>query len=113
MLPYWQHPNRKFFVMHVISRKRLVEFWSKCPDAKEPLDVWYQMAKKSKWRNLAETRQSFPHADPYKECTIFNIGGNKYRMITKIYYEDRTILIRAVLTHAEYDKEKWKDDCSC
>ncbi|PYV05641.1 MAG: hypothetical protein DMG10_04320 [Acidobacteria bacterium] len=41
------------------------------------------------------------------------IGGNKYRLITKIYYEDQTVLIRFVLTHTEYGGEKWKDDCNC
>lgn len=113
MLPYWQHLNRKIIVMHIISRKRLVKFWSEYPDAKEPLDVWYRMTQKARWKNLAETRQSYPHADLYKECTIFNIGGNKYRLISKIYYEDQTLLIRFVLTHPDYDREKWKDDCSC
>ncbi|MGH9935566.1 MAG: type II toxin-antitoxin system HigB family toxin [Blastocatellia bacterium] len=47
------------------------------------------LTKRAAWRNLAETRQTFPHADPYQECTIFNIGGNKYRLITKIYYESK------------------------
>ena len=99
--------------MHIISRKRLREFWQRHPDAKEPLDTWYRMTRRAAWRNLAETKRTFPHADPYKECTIFNIGGNKYRLITKIYYEDQTVLISFVLTHPEYDHEKWKDDCSC
>lgn len=99
--------------MHIISRKRLKEFWQRHLDAKEPLDTWYRMTKRAVWGNLAETRRMFPHADPYKECTIFNISGNKYRLITKIYYEDRTVLIRFVFAHSEYDHEEWKDDCSC
>lgn len=103
----------KGFALHIISRKRLREFWRQHPDAKEPLDTWYRLTKRAAWRNLAETRQTFPHADPYQECTIFNIGGNKYRLITKIYYEDQTVLIRFVLTHPEYDRGKWKDDCNC
>lgn len=101
------------FALHIISRKRLREFWQKHSDAKEPLDAWYRMTKRATWRNLAETRQTFSHTDPYQECTIFNIGGNKYRLITKIYYEDQTVLIRFVLTHSEYDRENWKDDCNC
>jgi mRNA interferase HigB len=99
--------------MHFISRKKPREFWERYPDAKEPLDAWYRATKRAKWRNLAETRQMFSHADPYLECTIFNIGGNKYRLITKIYYDDQTVLVRFVLTHAEYDKETWKNDCNC
>lgn len=97
--------------MHIISRKRLREFWQLHPDAKEPLDAWYRITKRAAWQNLAETRQDFPHADAYRACTIFNIGGNKYRLITKIYYEDQTVLIRFVLTHPEYDRGRWKDDC--
>ena len=99
--------------MHIISRKRLREFWQRHPEAKEPLDTWYRMTRRAAWRNLAETKRTFPHADSYRECTIFNIGGNKYRLITKIYYEDQTVLIRFILTHSEYDREKWKDDCNC
>ncbi|MGH9840718.1 MAG: type II toxin-antitoxin system HigB family toxin [Blastocatellia bacterium] len=100
------------FPVHIISRKRLKEFWERHPDAKEPLDTWYRAAKRAKWQNLAETREMFPHADPYGTCTIFNIGGNKYRLITKIYYDDQTVLIRIVLTHPEYDRGRWKDDCN-
>jgi len=99
--------------LHIISRKRLREFWQQHPDAKEPLDTWYRITRRGAWKNLAETRWEFPHADPYRKCTIFNIGGNRYRLITKIYYEDQTVLIRFVLTHTEYDRERWKDDCNC
>jgi mRNA interferase HigB len=97
--------------VHVISRKKHREFWEVHPDAKDSLDAWYRTTKRAKWRSLAETRETFPHADPYGSCTIFNIGGNKYRLITKIYYEDQTVLLRFVLTHPEYDREKWKNDC--
>lgn len=99
--------------MHIISKKKLREFGQKHPDAKEPLDAWHRIAGRVKWRCLADARLAFPHADPYKECTIFNIGGNKYRLITKIYNEDQIVLIRFILTHPEYDRGKWKDDCYC
>lgn len=99
--------------MHIISIKRLREFWEKHPDAETPLRNWYRITEKANWQNLAETRVDFPHADPYAECTIFNIAGNKYRLITKIYYQQQTVLIRFVLTHADYDREGWKNDCHC
>jgi HigB_toxin, RelE-like toxic component of a toxin-antitoxin system len=60
-----------------------------------------------------ETRLDFPHADPVGECTVFNIEGNKYRLITKIRYNKQRVYIIHVLTHKEYDREKWKDDCNC
>ncbi len=97
--------------MRVITKKRLQEFWEKHPDSKEPLLSWYKIAKKSVWKNLVEVRKDFSHADLAGVCTVFNIGGNKYRLITKIYYPGKKILIRFVLTHAEYDKKSYKNDC--
>lgn len=98
--------------MHVISRKRLREFWKQHPDAQNPLESWYQSAKKATWQNLIEVQADFPHADLVGKCIIFNIGGNKYRLISKIYFDDQVCLVRFVLTHSEYDKDKWKVDCT-
>ncbi len=86
-------------------------FCDKYPDAKVPLDAWYQIAEKASWHNIFEVKQSFPHADAVGSCTVFNIGGNKYRLITKIKYNKQVIYIRVVLTHKEYDKNEWKRDC--
>ena len=99
--------------MHVISRKRLREFWSNNPNAKSPLSDWFRVVRRASWRNLADIRTVYPHADAGGECTVFNIKGNDYRLITKIFYRHQTVLVRFVLTHKEYDKEKWKDDCNC
>ncbi len=99
--------------MHIISIKRLREFWEIHPDAETPLRTWYRITSKATWQNLAETREDFPHADSYEECTILNIAGNKFRLITKIYYQQQTVLIRFILTHSEYDRERWKNDCNC
>ncbi len=97
--------------MHIISKPRLREFWTQHSDAEIPLLNWYKQTGKADWKNLAETRELFPHADSIGECTIFNIGGNKYRLITKINYKKKIVYVRFVLTHFEYDKDKWKDDC--
>lgn len=97
--------------MHVISRKKLREFWEIEKQAETPLDNWYRTAKKENWQNIAQVRQFFPHADIFGNCVVFNIGGNKYRLITKIFFDDKTVLVRFVLTHKEYDKDEWKIDC--
>ncbi|MBA3765526.1 MAG: type II toxin-antitoxin system HigB family toxin [Acidobacteria bacterium] len=99
--------------MHVISRKRLKEFWEDNLDAETALSEWFKTVSKAKWENLVEVRCVYSHADVVGDCTIFNIRGNNYRLITKIYYKHQTVLIRSVLTHDDYDEEKWKDDCNC
>lgn len=100
--------------MRIFALKTLREFWEKHPDAEEPLRTWYRITEKATWQNLAETRRDFPHADPVGTCTVFNIGGNKYWLITGIrYHQKQRVYILHVLTHAEYDRENWKDDCYC
>lgn len=99
--------------MRVISKRRLREFWEKHPDSQSPLEEWYKLTRKASWRNVAEVRATFRHADPVGTCTIFNIKGNNYRLIAKIDYAYQKVFIKYVLTHAEYDKEKWKDVCGC
>jgi mRNA interferase HigB len=95
----------------VISRKALAAFAAKHPDAAEPLDNWYRRTRRASWSHLSDVRIDYPHADVVGTCTVFNIKGNAYRLITKIFYRQQKVLIRFVLTHKEYDKEKWKDDC--
>lgn len=97
--------------MHIISRKTLLEFAKKHPASYQPLDDWYRTARKATWQSIADVREVFPHADAVGDCTIFNIGANKYRLITRISYEKKVIFIRHVLTHFEYDKGSWKNEC--
>ena len=95
--------------MHVITRKRLNEFAEKYPETKTALAQWYSLAKHNDFSNLAELRAIFPSADPVGKLTVFNVGGNKVRLIAAIHYNRKRIYIRAVLTHAEYDEGKWKE----
>lgn len=99
--------------MHIISKKRLQEFWKKHSASETSLKSWYKITKKASWKNLADTRTDFPHADLAGVCTIFNIAGNNFRLITKIFYPNKKVLVRFVMTHAEYDKEGYKNDCEC
>lgn len=99
--------------MHVISRKKLREFWANHPDAEAPLTAWYKIARKARWRRFADIRAVLPGADQVGKCVVFNIGGNKYRLIAIISRRWRKLYVRFVLTHREYDRENWKDDCEC
>ncbi len=95
--------------MHVITRKRLNEFAEKYPETKAALANWYSLAKHHNFSNLAELKAIFPSADLVGKLTVFDIGGNKVRLIAAIHYNRSRIYIRAVLTHAEYDEGKWKE----
>jgi mRNA interferase HigB len=94
--------------VHVISRKKLLEAAGVHADLAGPLEVWYRIAKAAQWESLEDVRQQFPSADGVGKHTVFNIKGGNYRLISEIYYQTQTLLIRYVLTHAEYDKEGWK-----
>jgi len=99
--------------VHVISRRAIREFAKRHPDAGPPLHDWYRLTCRAHWRNLDDVKTSFPHADLVGDCTVFNVGGNKYRLVTIIIYAVQRVYIRFVMTHAEYDKERWKHDCGC
>src|SRR5262245_26858969 len=94
--------------MHIISRRKLREFSEDHPDAREALDHWYNAARRAIWRNFSDLRATFGGADQVGHFVVFNVGGNKYRLIVWIYYSDAVILIRHVLTHKEYDRGDWK-----
>ncbi len=91
--------------MHIISRKKLNEFAVGYPEVKTA----FQLIKQSHFNSFAEVKQIFSTADQVGKLTVFNIGGNKVRLITAIHYNRKKVYIRAVLTHSEYDLNKWKE----
>ena len=98
--------------MRVISIRLLKTFWERHADAEGPLKAWYKTTRKADWKNLKEVRETYSKADGVSSLrgeilTVFNIGGHKYRLITRIRYDWGLINIRYVLTHREYDREKW------
>ncbi|HLL70324.1 MAG TPA: type II toxin-antitoxin system HigB family toxin [Pyrinomonadaceae bacterium] len=95
--------------MHVITRKRLNEFAERYPETKTALAHFYDLAKHNDFSNFAELRTLFPSADQVGKLTVFNIGGNKVRLVAAIHYNRRKVYIRAVLTHAEYGEGRWKE----
>ncbi|PZS04619.1 MAG: type II toxin-antitoxin system HigB family toxin [Chloroflexi bacterium] len=89
--------------MHVISKSAWRTFVRLHPDSEKSLDTWHRMARAHSWQNLLQVRETFRHADVVGRYTIFNVGGNKYRLIVEINYKRQVIYIRDILTHQEYD----------
>ena len=96
--------------MHVISKKKLREFWQRHAPAESPLRAWYATARKATWRTFADVRRDFGSVDVYRQFLIFNIGGNKFRLIVVAHFNRGRLYVRHVLTHKEYDKGDWKGD---
>jgi mRNA interferase HigB len=94
--------------LRVISFGRLREFWTAHADSEVALRTWFAIAKKATWRKLVEVQATYAKAEAVGDLTVFNIKGNRYRLIAKIEYRLQIIYIRCILTHAEYDKDKWK-----
>jgi mRNA interferase HigB len=96
--------------MHVISRRKLREYCQKHADSCQALDDWYITASRAEWVSLVEIQAVYPQAEAVGNFTVFNIKGNKYRLIVSVNYAKQIIYIKYVLTHAEYDKDNWKND---
>ena len=94
--------------MHIISRKALRLFWEKHPDSQLALARWFKIVQQTDFRDFNAIRMAFPSADKVGKWIVFNIGGNKYRLITSIHFNRGRVYIRHVLTHKEYDKGSWK-----
>jgi mRNA interferase HigB len=94
--------------VHIISRKALIQFWEKHPDSKTPLARWYKVLDKTDFHSFAELRRAFPSVDRVDDLFIFNIAGNRYRLITSIHFNRGKVYVRHVFTHTEYDRGDWK-----
>ena len=98
--------------MNVIAYRTLRAYSEKNASAKTPLDAWHKEMKRASFKNFNELRAQFPSADyvPDGEFTIFNIGGNNYRLAASVHYPTGIVFIRRIMTHAEYDKGAWRND---
>lgn len=94
--------------MHIITRKRLMEFAEKHPDCATVLKSWHRIVKHTDFISFHDLRRTFPSADTVDNLTVFNIGGNKVRLIAAVHYNTKRIYIRHVLTHNEYDRGAWR-----
>jgi mRNA interferase HigB len=103
--------------MRVISKARLRAFWDEPghEDAEGSLRAWHTHVsnKAVSWQSWGDVKAEFGTASPVGNCVVFNIGGNKYRPITRILYPSQKVFILKVMTHAVYDDDKWKEECGC
>jgi mRNA interferase HigB len=103
--------------MRVISKARLRSFWEAAGerDAEGPLRAWHTHVshRSVAWQTWGDVKAMFGTASLVGNCAVFNIGGNKYRLVTRILYPSQKVFILKVLTHAEYDLDKWKEGCGC
>jgi len=103
--------------MRVISKARLKKFWGEPgrKDSEGPLRAWYTHvnSKTVAWQSWADVKADFAVASIVGNCVVFNIGGNKYRLIARILYPSQKVFVLMVMTHAEYDDDRWKAECGC
>lgn len=91
--------------MVVVSHKAIRNFCSENPDLELPLERWYKAVVNADWANFGEVRQTFNSADSVGNALfVFNIGGNKCRLIARTLFKKRTLYIRFIGSHKEYDK---------
>lgn len=101
--------------MRIIKVTTLDAYAEAYPTASAGLAHWEVITRSAEWKNLVETRASFPHADQVtvrsgRTVTVFNIKKNTFRLITAIHFNTRKVFILRFLSHAEYDKNTWKDE---
>ena len=94
--------------MKIISNSALRSFATVHPLADAPLQGWRRVIEKNRFSNWSELKAAFNTVDKVGELVVFDIGGNKYRLIAYVRFEKQIVYIKAVLTHREYDKGAWK-----
>lgn len=103
--------------MRVISKSRLRQFWElpDYEDAEGPLRAWYTHVSNRtvSWHSWGDVKAEIGTASSVGNCTVFNIGGNKYRLIARILFPSQKVFVLKVMTHGEYDENKWQRECGC
>jgi mRNA interferase HigB len=94
---------------NVVAKSRLAEFWKHHSRAQAPMEAWHAVVSHAKWKTFAELKVTYGTADSAGPFVVFDIGGNKYRIIADVWFAGRFVYIKHVFTHAEYDK--WWKKC--
>lgn len=98
--------------MRIAGKLKLQDFWNIHQEARKPLERWILVVESAKWAKWADLKSTFRSADLVKEgirnFVVFNVGGNKYRLITTVNYPGQVVIVGIVLTHRQYNAGKWK-----
>lgn len=93
--------------MRIISKSTLVEYYTKEPQARSALEEWYEKTRRAEWTCFADMKQTFNSVDAVgNQHYVFNIKGNDYRLVVVVQFTPKTVFIRFVGTHKEYDRIK-------
>lgn len=96
--------------MRIIAKKTLKEFWEKHPSARGALSSWYHETLRIDWKNPQDIKARYKSADFLTDNrVVFNIGGNKYRLVVKVNYEFKIVYVRFIGTHKDYDRINAKE----
>jgi mRNA interferase HigB len=91
--------------MRIIARKTLKQFWKRHADSEQPLKAWFAEVSQVEWKSMATIKERFPHASIVNgERVAFNIGGNKYRLVVKVWLAGQAVWIKFIGTHRQYEK---------
>jgi mRNA interferase HigB len=94
--------------MHIITQKRINDAKLAYPDTASALDHWYKTMRAGRYRDFADLRSTFGSVDKAGKLFVFDIGGNKLRLIAAIHFNSGKVFIRYLFTHAEYGRDSWK-----
>ncbi|MFO1423904.1 MAG: type II toxin-antitoxin system HigB family toxin [Candidatus Competibacteraceae bacterium] len=94
--------------MRIISKRPIREFWELRPESKPALEEWFRKVSQLAAASFPELRRVFGSADYVDGYTLFDVGGNKYRIATVIHYDKQRLYVRQVMTDSEYDRNDWR-----
>jgi len=99
---------QKDYDVHIITKKRIIEAKEKYPSCASALDGWYKVIEKNIFSHFADLKKTFNSVDKVGHLYVFDVGGNKLRIITSIHFNRQKLYIRHILTHKEYDEDQWR-----
>jgi mRNA interferase HigB len=101
------------YIVRIISPKRIREAIEEHGEWRSSLISWLKIAKSADWKNFPEVKRTWRNCDKVGSCVVFDIQNNRCRLIARVFYEAHRIYILHILSHAEYAKDRWKNDCDC